>query len=172
MKRSLGIPTFVAAVAAVELLAATAFAGQISSASINVVPSVVARGATVRISGSVSPQACASSDMVTVTGASALFPPDGFGPTVQRDASGNFGVDYTVPLSAPTGRYDIGLRCGGGNPGVSAVLTVSQSSGAARAGTTRTGLGWAALWMVGLIACLLVAGTAFVLRRRSKRGGP
>jgi hypothetical protein len=86
----------------------------------------------VRISGSVSPQACASSDMVTVTGASALFPPDGFGPAVQRDASGNFGVDYTVPLSASTGRYDIGLRCGGAIP-------VSRPSSRCRSRLVRLG---------------------------------
>jgi hypothetical protein len=55
---------------------------------------------------------------------SDLFPPDGFGPGVPSNPSGNFSMTYTIPASTPLGTYQIGMRCGGGNLGGGGRLSV------------------------------------------------
>jgi hypothetical protein len=98
-----------------------------------------------------------------VTSEAALFPPDGFGPTATRDSDGSFAIDYTVPASTTPGTYTVGLRCGGGNVGVGASLTVVPSGGPA------TGAGGAAktsssVWTAMGAVCLLLAGLAIAAR--------
>jgi hypothetical protein len=135
-----------------------------ANASISVSPSTVPAGGTVHISGSIPVKKCPASDSATVTSEAALFPPDGFGPSAARDANGRFALDYTVPASTPPGTYTVGLRCGGGNVGVGASLTVAPSGGPA------TGAGGAAasssVWTWIGAACLLLAGLVLALRWR------
>jgi hypothetical protein len=66
-----------------------------------------------------------SSSTLIITSHAALFPPDGFGPSLSRNAAGAFQTSYTVPTSTPPGTYTIGLRCDGGNLGVGATLRVT-----------------------------------------------
>ena len=44
--------------------------------------------------------------------------------TAQADAAGNFTTTVTLSSSVAAGTYDISARCGGGNLGVTATLTV------------------------------------------------
>lgn len=169
MKRPHVIATVLATAAALVLVGTTA-QGQTPNASVSVSPSVVGPGGTVHISGSVPVNACPASDPATLTGASALFPPDGFGPKVQRDAQGNFADDYTLPASTPGGRYEVGIRCGGGNVGVSALLRVAKPSSAPEPRGSGTSWGWVVLWAAVGVA-LLIAGTVFMLRRTLARRG-
>jgi hypothetical protein len=62
---------------------------------------------------------------VTLTSVAALFPPDGFGPQATRSASGAFQVNFHVGAATPPGTYSIGVRCGGGNVGISTTLRVT-----------------------------------------------
>jgi hypothetical protein len=99
--------------------------------SIAVSPASAPPGASVTISG-VLPTAgsvfCPSGDATVLTSTAALFPPDGFSPQVPRDASGNFRTTYTIPATTTPGSYSIGLRCGGGNVGVTATLQVTAAA--------------------------------------------
>ena len=158
-----------AAAVAVTLMFAggPAYAGQNANDSITVSPSVVPAGGTVRITGSVSTQGCSVSDPAIPTSTDALFPPDGFGPATARNSQGAFALTYTVPTSTPPGTYHIGARCGGGNIGVAATLTVT----AAPLGAPATGAGGTAHssslpWTVVGAGCLLLAGVLVALRRR------
>ena len=115
-----------AAAAAVSLLVTGTAAAQ--TGNVSVTPSTVAAGAPVSISGTVptsGPAACDPSDTATLTSTSDLFPPDGFGPQLPRDASGAFHTTYSVPAATPPGSYTIAVRCGGGNVGVGATLQVT-----------------------------------------------
>jgi hypothetical protein len=156
--------------AALMLTAAPAYA---KSASISVSPSTVPAGGTVHISGSIPVNKCPASDGATVTGEAALFPPDGFGPTATRDSQGDFALDYTVPTSTPAGTYNIGLRCGGGNVGVSASLTVTAPvpSGGPATGAGGTAHG-SSLWTAFGVLCLLLAVAAVAWGRRTARRAP
>jgi hypothetical protein len=105
-----------------------------AGSTITVSPSTVPAGGTVTISGSVPTTgtgSCAPSDGATLTSTEALFPNGGFGPTVPRTSSGSFSTTYVVPASTPAGTYQIGMRCGGGNVGISATLTVTSSAAGA-----------------------------------------
>jgi len=155
----------VAATAVAMLVAAPAYA---KSASVSVSPSTVAAGGTVHISGSIPVKKCPASDGATVTSEAALFPPDGFGPTATRDSSGDFAIDYTVPASTTPGTYTVGLRCGGGNVGVGASLTVVPSGGPATGAGGASGTS-AGAWTVIGAACLVLAGLVMVARRRIAR---
>jgi hypothetical protein len=137
--------------------------------SISVSPSTISPGGTVHISGSVSLQGCPQSDDATIADSSALFPPDGFGPTVLRNSNGDFATDYTVPTSTPPGTYTLTVRCGGGNVGVSAQLHVITPSGA-----PQTGMGGAehrssVPWTPIGIGLLVFAGGLLGFRRRLAR---
>jgi hypothetical protein len=159
----------VAATSALLVLASRpAFAA--GDASISVSPSSVEAGGTVHISGALPVADCPSSDDVTITGDSSLFPPDGMGPSASRDAQGGFELDYSVPAATPSSTYDVGIRCGGGNPGVSATLTVT----AVPVGAPQTGAGGTARrssqpWLVFGLACLSLAGVTIALRRTLAR---
>jgi hypothetical protein len=157
------------ATSAAMLIAASAYSAE--KGSISVTPTSVPAGGTVHVSGSIPVKRCPASDGATVTGEAALFPPDGFGPTTARDPNGDFALDYTVPTSTPAGSYDVGLRCGGANVGVSASLTVT----AVPLGGPETGAGGTAhgsfVWTTFGVSCVLLAGIAVALRQRVARRG-
>lgn len=155
----------VALAMAAVLAAAPAYG---ASASITVSPSTVAAGNSVHISGSIPVKKCPASDSATVTSEASLFPPDGFGPSATRDSNGDFALDYTVPASTAPGTYSVGLRCGGGNVGVSASLTVAPAGGPAT-GAGGTAASSSSFWAVLGGACLLLAGLVLALRWRIAR---
>jgi type 1 fimbria pilin len=163
------LATMVATSALLVFASPPAFAAT-SGASISVSPSAVAPGGTVHISGTVPVADCPRSDDATIAGDSSLFPPDGFGPSASRDAQGGFALDYSVPTTTPSGTYDVGMRCGGGNPGASARITVT----AVPIGAPQTGAGGTAgrsAWprLVLGLASLSLAGLMLVLRRKLAR---
>ncbi len=162
MRRFL-IGTALAVSTAVMLVAAPAYG---ANASISVSPSTVSAGGTVHISGSIPVKKCPASDGATVTGEAALFPPDGFGPTATRDSNGDFALDYAVPASTPAGTYNVGLRCGGGNVGVGASLTVTVPMGGPATGAGGTAHHPLSAWTVFGAGCLLLVGLVLALRRR------
>jgi hypothetical protein len=122
MTKSKSVLTGLATSVLVVGLALPAAAGPGSSISVR--PRVVNAGGQVRISGSTPVSDCPAEDAAILTSSADLFPPDGFGPAVPRDAAGAFSVVYRVPATTPAGTYQIGFRCGGGNVGVTAPLRV------------------------------------------------
>ncbi|WP_412734673.1 hypothetical protein [Krasilnikovia sp. MM14-A1259] len=96
-------------------------------AEVSVHPDTIHPGGHVVITGVVpagGPQSCPAGNAAVPTSTAALFPPDGFGPEAPRNHSGHFSIAYVVPASTPPGTYVIGVRCGGGNVGISADLRV------------------------------------------------
>jgi hypothetical protein len=152
------------------------------NATISVSPTVVAAGHPVRISGSVRYEGCTADTGPVLTSLDRLFPPDGRGPAADRDSAGAFSVSYTVPAQTPAGAYQIGVRCGGGNVGVSARLQVTEQvttipsggvdtgvGGSAEAGSrqwTLLGLGFLGVGFLALAAVLLPVRRRLVQRRR------
>ncbi len=115
-----------AAVVVVALLAQASVAD--AQSAISVSPSSAPQGGTITVSGNVPVSGnapCAAGDAAQLTSSSDLFPPDGFGPQVARDATGNFQTQYVIPATTPAGNYSIGVRCGGGNVGITASLQVT-----------------------------------------------
>jgi hypothetical protein len=156
----------VAAFATAMVFAAPAYT---ANGTIGVTPSTVLEGGTVHISGKIPVKKCPASDGATVTSTAALFPPDGFGPTATRDSQGAFAVDYTVPTSTPAGNYDVGLRCGGGNVGISATLKVTAvPSGGVSTGSGGTAHG-SPFWTIFGAACILLAGVIIAARQKLAR---
>jgi hypothetical protein len=105
--------------------------------TISVSPTSTPKGGAVTIAGLVPTTGasfCPRADTAQLTSTAALFPPDGVGPQVTRSATGTFTTSYTVPSTTAAGTYSIGIRCGGGNVGVTATLVVT----AATATTTTT----------------------------------
>jgi hypothetical protein len=99
----------------------------LAASTIAVSPASATQGASVTISGNVpvtGAPSCPSGASAQLTSTAGLFPPDGFGPQAARDTQGNFTTSYTIPASTPAGSYEIGIRCAGGNVGVSATLQV------------------------------------------------
>ncbi|MCU1343932.1 MAG: hypothetical protein JWL70_198 [Acidimicrobiia bacterium] len=96
--------------------------------SIEVAPASVAPGGTITISGNVPLDGCPAGDAAQLTSTAALFAPDGFGPSLQRDSAGSFHTTYTVTAPTGPGTYTIGVRCGGGNVGISVALNVTATS--------------------------------------------
>jgi hypothetical protein len=97
-------------------------------ARLSVRPHKVHPGGHVLITGLIptsGPQSCPAGDNATPTSSAALFPPDGFGPAAPRSNSGRFRIRYAVPSSTPPGTYRIGVRCGGGDVGISTTLRVA-----------------------------------------------
>jgi len=133
-------------------------------------------------------RSCAAGDPVELTSTAALFPPDGFGLQVARDAAGNFHTTYTIPTATPPGTYSIGLRCGGGNVGVSVPLQVTQpSTTTSAAGTSSvptattnapplgrqhkssSSTGWI---LLGALVVLIAVGVAVFFFRRGRATAP
>ena len=110
-----------------------------AAAAITVSPATAAAGASVTVSGNVpltGTGSCSAGAAAQLTSTAALFPPDGFGPQAPRDAAGDFRVDYTIPTGTAAGSYNIGIRCAGGNVGVSATLQVTRASATTTPPTT------------------------------------
>ena len=109
--------------------------------SVAVTPATAHPGDSITISGTApttGASACPATDTVQATSTAALFPPDGFGPRLTRDAAGNLHGAYTIPKTTAVGSYTIGLRCGGGNLGVSATLQVTAASATTTTAATTT----------------------------------
>jgi hypothetical protein len=122
-----------AGVLAVTLVAVVGVGTPVAAAgaTIAVSPSTVAAGGSVTFTGSIPTTgdgSCPASEGVTLTSSQALFPQGGFGPTVARSAAGDFTTSYQVPTSTPAGSYTVGMRCGGGNVGVTTVLAVTSTA--------------------------------------------
>ena len=101
------------------------------SAAIRVSPTAAQPGTNLVISGIVPPTgpvSCGVAQATQLLSNQALFPPNGVGPQVSRDTSGNFNTDYTVPSNAEPGIYTIGVLCAGNDVGITATLTVAQSA--------------------------------------------
>ena len=109
-----------------------------ASDEISVVPASAAPGDTVTIAGIVGTSGCPADDAAQLTSTDVLFPPDGFGPAAPREASGKFSIQYAIPASTPPDTYSIGVRCGGGNVGISAQLEVVAAAPATTSTTTTT----------------------------------
>ena len=146
--------------AQVVLVMAAPAAGK---ATITVSPSSVPAGGRVIVSG-IAAGGCAAGDTVTLTSPAFSHQHEFAGvPAISATAesSGHFSVSTQIPGSRTPGAYSIGGRCGGGNLGVQASLTVTAGSGS---GTLpRTGFSVLPLAALGL--CLSAAGWA--LRRRA-----
>ena len=116
------------ALALIVLGAASAVA-----ATITVTPSTVSTGGQVTVSGDVlangSPGCTVPGDVTLVSPAfDGLGEFAGVGATIATaDASGNFTTTVTLSPSVAPGTYEITGRCGGGNLGVSAALTVAPT---------------------------------------------
>lgn len=140
-----------------------------AAAGVSVAPSTASPGGAVVISGSIPTMgagSCPTGDGATIISLAALFPPDGFGPQVPRDASGAFRVTYTVPSSTRAGSYTVGVRCGGANVGVGATLNViTGAPGAGLGGASRAGNPLP--WMAGGLAAAGVGFALVLARRRS-----
>ena len=79
---------------------------------------------------------CPAGDAAQLTSTAGLFPPDGFGPQLPRDASGSFHGTFTIPKTTPLGTYSIGVRCGGGTVGITATLQVAATVPTSTTSTT------------------------------------
>jgi hypothetical protein len=133
-----------------------------AAANITVSPSSASTGSTVTISGNVpvsGTASCDPADQVQLTSSGDLFPPDGFGPQATRDASGNFQTHYVIPATTPAGTYSIGMRCGGGNVGITATLRVGAGAALPPTGTNLI----VPLTSVGV--ALLICGLLLTRRR-------
>ena len=103
------------------------------AATITVNPSTVPAGSQVTVSGDVlangSPGCAVPGDVTLISPAFAgLGEFAGVGATTATaDASGNFTTTVTLSPSVAPGTYDITGRCGGGNLGVSASLTIAPT---------------------------------------------
>jgi hypothetical protein len=123
------LAAFAAAVVATLLLGA----GAAVAATINVSPGTVSTGGQVTVSGDVlangSPGCTVPGDVTLISPAFAgLGEFAGVGATTATaDASGNFTTTVTLSSSVAPGTYTITGRCGGGDLGVSASLTVAAT---------------------------------------------
>ena len=109
------------------------------SPKLTVSPTSAAPGAVVTFSGNVpvvGAEACAAGDDAELTSNAALFPAAGVGPRATRDSGGSFHVAYTIPTGTGVGTYTVGMRCGGGNVGVSVTLTVSKTGATSTTSST------------------------------------
>ncbi len=111
-------------------LALPLWASPASAATITVSPSSVAPGAQVTVNGDVlangQPGCTVPGEVTLISGAFVgLGEFAGTGATTaQADASGTFSTTVTLSSGVAPGSYDITARCGGGNLGVTATLTV------------------------------------------------
>ena len=175
-------------------LGATAVRAQ--GATIDISPATVAAGGTVTVTGVVpttGDASCPPEDVATLTSDAALFPPDGFGPELTRDGNGSFQLTYVVDPTTGAGVYDVAVRCGGGNVGISATLDVRAAVAPTTAPNSTTNAvvttappvviatavtapqtttasgddgGPFRRWVVGVIAAILIAVMLVVWTRR------
>ena len=152
------------------LVVVLAAAAPASAATIAVSPTSVPTSGTVTLSGDVlvnGTRACAVGDDVTlISNALAGFSEfAGQGAlVVPVDATGHFTSTVALKSSVPAGSYTITGRCGGGNLGVSATLTVT--------GLPRTGASFGPFSVPQAVAmCLMLvalgAGLLWTTRRRA-----
>jgi hypothetical protein len=152
----------------VMVAAALAVAAPASAASIVVSPDTVGVGGTTTVSGDVlvsgQPGCAVPSQVTLISNAFAgLGEFAGQGAvTVDVDATGHFSSAVHLDSRVGLGVYDISGRCGGGNLGVSATLTVAElaATGSSIAGhdpfdVALVGLGVAA---AGLLAVVVARG--------------
>jgi hypothetical protein len=118
--------------AVVVVAAALAVAAPASAASIVVTPNTVAIGGTTTVSGDVlvngQPGCAVPSQVTLISNAFAglgEFAGEG-AVTVDVDATGHFSSVVNLDSRVAAGVYDVTGRCGGGNLGVSATLTVAE----------------------------------------------
>ena len=120
------LPIAFAAVVLVAAFGAAAVADAARSrASLAVTPSVVRRGHDVLVRGNAA--RCPRGDAVTILSRAFVHTHDFAGvPAVyaHAGAAGRFSVKTRIPSSRSVGRYTVTARCGGGNLGVLAYLTV------------------------------------------------
>ena len=158
-------------VAGLAIVAVCVMAVAASAASINVAPTTTTAGGTVTVSGDVlanGTPGCGLPGTVTLisnafvglgefAGEGAVF--------ATADATGHYTKTVTLSSSVAPGTYTITGRCGGGNLGVQATLTVSS-------GLARTGGGVGPLsssdLVLGASALLLVGGASTVYARRRR----
>jgi hypothetical protein len=130
MTRTAKLALLVGAIA----LAVPMWASPAGAATITVSPSSVAAGGQVTVSGDVlangQPGCSVPGDVTLISGAfEGLGEFAGVGATTaQADASGNFSTTVALSTSVAAGTYDVSARCGGGNLGVTASLTVTPSA--------------------------------------------
>ncbi len=123
-------PSRLAAVAAAVVATIVLGAGAAVAATINVTPATVETGGQVTISGDVlndgTPGCTVPGDVTLISPAfTGLGEFAGTGATTATaDSSGNFTTTVTLSPSVGPGSYEVSGRCGGGNLGVSATLTV------------------------------------------------
>ena len=122
MKR---LAPIVALVAATATVSAALAAGAVSRASITATPTIVKRGHSVVVHGSAG--GCPRGDAVTLLSRAFVHTHDFAGVAAvyaRVRANGRFGVTTRIPATRHPARYTVTGRCGGGNLGVEAHLTV------------------------------------------------
>ena len=121
------------ATALIALVVVVLGAASAVAATITVNPSTVPSGGQVTVSGDVlangSPGCAVPGEVTLISPAFAgLGEFAGVGATTATaDAGGNFTTTVTLSPSVAPGTYDITGRCGGGNLGVGATLTVAPT---------------------------------------------
>lgn len=80
------------------------------------------------------------------------------------DASGNFTTSASIPATIAPGSYDVTVRCGGGNLGITVVLNVTAGGQLAATGSD-------AVAVAGFGALLLAAGVIVAVKARRPRHG-
>lgn len=116
---------------AVVLIPAMWFAAPASAAapSLQVSPTSVAAGGSVQVSGTCEANTSGFAlSHAFLHDATHDFAGVGAAP-FQTDAAGSFSVAAAVPADIAPGSYDVTARCGGGNLGITATLTVTAASG-------------------------------------------
>ena len=156
------------ALSGMVLVIVVAAAAPASAKTVAVSPTSVQTSGTVTVSGDVlvnGTRACAAGDDVTlISNAFAGFSEfAGEGALVLPvDATGHFTSTVTLKPSVAAGTYTIIGRCGGGNLGVSATLTVT--------GLPRTGASFGPFSVAQVVAlCLMLVALGAGLLRTGRR---
>jgi hypothetical protein len=173
------LPILAIAAAPVILLAAPAAA---AAPTLSVHPGAVNAGGSVQVSGSCQPNTTGFAiSHAFLHDASHDFAGVGAAP-FSTNATGKFAVTAQVPSSIAAGSYSVTARCGGGNLGVTATLTVTAAVAsdpasapptAVPAGTgglaTTGGSGHGQLELLGGAGLLAGAGLLLAAGRRAGR---
>ncbi len=151
----------VAMVLAGGTAAALVWAATASAATITVAPTTASPGSAVVISGDVlanGQPGCPAGDAVTLISGAFVGHGEFAGqPAVEATttAQGTYSTSVTLATSLAPGTYEISGRCGGGNLGVTAALTVAGLA------PTGPGIGGHSPESVAVVAAsLLLIGTA------------